>query len=103
MAQRPSRADTTTIGARIQLELEAAARVKQDIAAAGPAQLTRGVRLWTETLKRGGKILLCGNGGSAADSQHAATELVVKLRKARRAFPAIALTTDTSILTAGAR
>ncbi len=53
-------------------------------------------------LKSGKKILLCGNGGSAADCQHFATELVVRLRKggARKARPAIALTTDNSILTA---
>ena len=46
------------------------------------------------------KILFCGNGGSAADAQHLATELVVKYKKKRKAIPAIALTTDTSILTA---
>lgn len=46
------------------------------------------------------KILLCGNGGSAADSQHIAAELVVRYQKNRPALPAIALTTDTSILTA---
>jgi len=53
-----------------------------------------------DTLLNGGKILLCGNGGSAADAQHAATELVVRYRRSRRALAAIALTTDTSILTA---
>lgn len=53
-------------------------------------------------LKRGGKILLCGNGGSAADSQHIAAELVVRYEKERRALAAIALTTDSSILTAHA-
>ncbi|MBU1297982.1 MAG: D-sedoheptulose 7-phosphate isomerase [Bacteroidetes bacterium] len=48
------------------------------------------------------KILLCGNGGSAADSQHIATELVIRMNKPNRpAVPAIALTTDTSMLTAG--
>ena len=52
------------------------------------------------TLKTGGKLMLCGNGGSAADSQHIATEFVVRYQKTRRALPAIALTTDTSILTA---
>jgi len=46
------------------------------------------------------KILLCGNGGSAADSQHIATEFVVRYQKIRKALPAISLTTDTSILTA---
>ena len=46
------------------------------------------------------KIMFCGNGGSASDSQHLATELVVKYKKKRSAIPAIALTTDTSVLTA---
>ncbi len=49
---------------------------------------------------RKNKILFCGNGGSAADAQHLAAELVVKYKKKRKAIPAIALTTDTSILTA---
>ena len=47
----------------------------------------------------GGKVLLCGNGGSAADAQHLAAEFVNRLRVDRRALPAVALTTDTSILT----
>lgn len=55
-----------------------------------------------ETFRAGNKVLLCGNGGSAADAQHVATELVVRLskRRERRALAAIALTTDTSLLTA---
>lgn len=56
--------------------------------------------LLIETLKQGGKILLCGNGGSAADCQHIAAELVVRYEKNRKALAAIALTTDSSILTA---
>lgn len=48
----------------------------------------------------GRKLLFCGNGGSAADAQHLATEYVVRFRTNRRALPAIALTTDTSLLTA---
>ena len=51
-------------------------------------------------LTAGGKILLCGNGGSAADAQHIAAELVGCYEKQRRSWPAIALTTDTSALTA---
>ncbi len=51
-------------------------------------------------LQRGGKLLFCGNGGSAADAQHLATEYVVRYVKNRRALAAIALTTDTSLLTA---
>lgn len=56
--------------------------------------------LLIDTLKQGGKILLCGNGGSASDCQHIAAELVVRYEKHRRPLAAIALTTDTSILTA---
>lgn len=51
-------------------------------------------------LDAGGKILVCGNGGSAADAQHMASELVGRVRRDRKALPAIALTTDTSALTA---
>lgn len=53
-----------------------------------------------QALLRGNKVLWCGNGGSAADSQHLAAELVGRFRRERRAMPSIALTTDTSILTA---
>lgn len=58
-----------------------------------------GEAIW-EALDSGKKILLCGNGGSAADAQHIAAELVGRYEQTRRAFPAIALTTDTSTLTA---
>lgn len=51
-------------------------------------------------IRSGKKILWCGNGGSAADSQHLAAEIVGRFRRERRAWPSIALTTDTSILTA---
>jgi D-sedoheptulose 7-phosphate isomerase len=53
-----------------------------------------------KTLREGNKILICGNGGSAADAQHIAAELVGRYEHERRSFPAIALTTDTSALTA---
>ena len=52
-----------------------------------------------ESLDNGGKIIICGNGGSAADAQHIAAELVVRFKENRESIPAIALTTDTSILT----
>jgi D-sedoheptulose 7-phosphate isomerase len=58
-----------------------------------------GSLIW-DALKSGNKILLCGNGGSAADAQHIAAELVGRYERQRRAFPAISLTTDTSALTA---
>ena len=53
-----------------------------------------------KALKRGNKIILFGNGGSASDAQHIAAELVVKYKKKRRSIPAISLSTDTSTLTA---
>jgi len=53
-----------------------------------------------EAIARGNKILFCGNGGSAADSQHLAAELVGRFKHERAALPAIALTVDTSVLTA---
>jgi D-sedoheptulose 7-phosphate isomerase len=54
------------------------------------------------TVDRGGTLFFCGNGGSAADAQHVATEYVVRYRRERPAIAAIALTTDTSLLTAAA-
>ncbi len=51
-------------------------------------------------LKSGGKVLICGNGGSASDSQHIAAEFVGRFVASRKALPAVALTTDSSILTA---
>jgi len=57
-------------------------------------------RAMTAVLRSGRKILWCGNGGSAADSQHLAAELVGRFRRERRSLASIALTTDTSILTA---
>ena len=56
--------------------------------------------LWKIALAAGHKLLFCGNGGSAADSQHWAAEIVGRFQKERAGIPAIALTTDTSILTA---
>ena len=50
-------------------------------------------------IKNGGKILFCGNGGSAADSQHLAAEIVVRFKVNRSPLPALALTTDTSVIT----
>ena len=54
----------------------------------------------TKCLRNGGTIYLCGNGGSAADCQHVAGEFVGRFLRERRPLPAVALTTDTSVLTA---
>jgi len=62
--------------------------------------ITAASKIIISTLSSGHKLLLCGNGGSAADCQHFAAELVIRYHKNRRAYPAIALTTDSSILTA---
>lgn len=63
-------------------------------------QIDKVGQVMRECLQRGNKILLMGNGGSAADSQHIAAEIVGRYKRERRGLPAIALTTDTSILTA---
>ena len=81
-------------GVPFHVRTEADASVRAIVAAA---------RLIAEAFQAGGKLLLCGNGGSAADCQHMAAEFVSKLQKTdapRRALPALALTTDTSFLTA---
>ncbi len=63
-------------------------------------EIEMAANLVLDALRSGKKVLLCGNGGSAADSQHIACELVAKLKKRRKALPAIALTVNTSVLTA---
>jgi D-sedoheptulose 7-phosphate isomerase len=81
-------------------QLHASAEVKRKIAdEILPKILQAGFEIATR-LKKGGTLFLCGNGGSAADSQHLAAELVSRLRMERAAIPALALTTDTSVLTA---
>lgn len=62
--------------------------------------LEKALEMVRATVKRGGTLYFCGNGGSAADAQHMAAEYVVRYMKDRRAYPAIALTTDSSLLTA---
>lgn len=63
-------------------------------------EITEAAGLVRSTLVAGRTLFFCGNGGSAADAQHMATEYVVRYMQNRRAYPAIALTTDTSLLTA---
>lgn len=76
------------------------ARLKQEAAALLAPEIARAGQLMTECLLADGKILACGNGGSAADAQHFAAELVGRFERERPELRAIALTTDTSILTA---
>jgi len=63
-------------------------------------QIEKTVDALIGSIQRGCKILICGNGGSAADAQHFAAELIGKFKKERDALPAIALTTNTSVITA---
>ena len=63
-------------------------------------EILRAARALTATIASGNKILICGNGGSAADAQHFAAELVGRFERERTSYPAIALTTDSSALTA---
>jgi D-sedoheptulose 7-phosphate isomerase len=63
-------------------------------------QVARMATRYAAVLRGGGTLYFCGNGGSAADAQHLATEYIVRFRLARRPFAAIALTTDASLLTA---
>lgn len=63
------------------------------------AEIEQSVQLITNCIKNGNKIILFGNGGSAADAQHIAAEFVARFQKERDSYPAIALTTDTSIIT----
>ena len=86
------------IGAHLKLSLAALERATQDTALLASARKIAGVI--TAALRSGNKLLLVGNGGSAADAQHIAAEIVGRYKQERPAWPAIALTTDTSALTA---
>ena len=83
----------------ILFQLAESVAVKQKLAAK-TAEIEDAVSIIINAFKSGHKILLCGNGGSAADCQHMAAEFVGKFKKERKALPAMALSTDTSVITA---
>ena len=85
---------------RILAHFKDSAELKIKAAAVLAEPIAQAVDLMFAALSQGNKILACGNGGSAADCQHFAAELVGRFEKERLALPALALTTDTSILTA---
>lgn len=94
-----------TVDARVAREravtrLRELARLADASAEALPDEIAAAAGLVREVLAAGGTLFFCGNGGSAADAQHIATEYVVRYMRTRRALPAVALTTDTSLLTA---
>jgi D-sedoheptulose 7-phosphate isomerase len=95
-----ARARTSVTQDAIRELFEASMRAKEVFLREGAAALERAVDLTAEALAAGRKVLLFGNGGSAADAQHIAAEFVGRFLRERRALPAIALTTDTSALTA---
>jgi D-sedoheptulose 7-phosphate isomerase len=90
---------SATLEARIAAHFDDSARLKQESAKALTAPIARAIGLMSGALKAGGKILACGNGGSAADAQHFAAELVNRFERERPPLAGIALTTDSSALT----
>ena len=85
---------------RIRSHFEASIQTKRDTLASQVPAILRASQLLADRLKAGGKILACGNGGSAADAQHFAAELTGRFERERKPLAGIALTTDTSALTA---
>ena len=90
----------TDISTQIKLLFSESIQTKQTAMEKLPDTIASAVNLLAGALKNGSKILTCGNGGSAADAQHFAAELICRFEKERPSLPAIALTTDTSALTA---
>ncbi|MDA8258958.1 MAG: phosphoheptose isomerase [Betaproteobacteria bacterium] len=88
-----------SLAQRIQQQFQDSAQTKLAALAAMAAPLEAATRRMVASLKAGGKVMACGNGGSAADSQHFAAELLNRFEKERPPLAAIALTTDTSTLT----
>ena len=85
---------------RVKDFLYASAELKKTVADTLSGDILEAATRIKSSLDKGGKLILMGNGGSAADCQHIAAELVGRFKKERRAMPAIALTVDTSSLTA---
>lgn len=89
----------TDAGKRIAAAIARHKEMVAEMERAGVASVAAAARLIVASLKAGGKVLVCGNGGSAADAQHIAGELVGRFTRERNAFAAIALSTDTSVMT----
>jgi D-sedoheptulose 7-phosphate isomerase len=92
-------ADSKLLG-RVAAHFAESAKLKTQAADVLGAPIARGGMLLAQSLKAGGKVLACGNGGSAADAQHFAAELVNRFEAERPPLAAVALTTDSSNLTA---
>jgi D-sedoheptulose 7-phosphate isomerase len=85
---------------RIQQQFKDSISTKQEASEQLSPLVQSAIELMFSSINKGGKILACGNGGSAADAQHFAAELVGRFERERKELGAIALTTDSSILTA---
>ena len=92
--------DSTSIRERFAAALHELQQTAQRTLDTIAPDLERAAMLVLETVRHEGTLYFCGNGGSAADAQHLATEYVIRYARNRRAYPAVALTTDTSLLTA---
>jgi D-sedoheptulose 7-phosphate isomerase len=86
--------------ALIRRRLAESADLKRRVAESQAENIAQAARIMADALRRGNKVLFFGNGGSAADAQHLAAEFVGRFVRDRAALPALALTTDTSALTA---
>ncbi len=93
---------TLTPAEQARKEFTALATLAGRIAAEHADTVVRLAGVYAAALKRGGTIFFAGNGGSAADAQHVAAEYVIRFTHDRRALAAVAITTDTSVITAGA-
>ena len=89
----------SVLSERVSSHFAESAKLKLAAVEEMKAPLVRGIELMVDALRKGGKILSCGNGGSAADAQHFAAELVNRFERERPPLAAIALSTDTSGLT----
>ena len=85
---------------RVKQFLQASGDLKHQVAKTLSGEILKAAHTIRDCLSNGGKLLLMGNGGSAADSQHIAAELIGRFKKERKAIPALALTVDSSSLTA---
>ena len=86
--------------AHLRQHFQEGIELRQRMAETMPAEIVRAGTALAEAMRKGNKALACGNGGSAADSQHFAAEMVGRFERERPGMPAIALTVDTSALTA---
>jgi D-sedoheptulose 7-phosphate isomerase len=85
---------------RVKKFLQVSGDLKYQVAETLSEEILKAAHIIRDCLSNGGKLLLMGNGGSAADSQHIAAELIGRFKKERKAIPALALTVDSSSLTA---